>query len=158
MKKKSKATRILEHIQNTNKLTHKKLVTFICNMNGREYQNGYYGDALSTFRHKGLIRTNKYGYYKLTQLGKKNINNPYKKTIDEKIKDEAYELYCEYKGRISFHDIPRINYVKKSECYEAIEYLFENGFVDEMTRDKRHYTTILLKAVANMLKIELIFD
>ena len=41
---------------------------------------------------------------------------------------------------------------------EAIDYLFIGGFVDEMTSDKKHYTTILLKKVANDYKLNLIWD
>ena len=43
----------------------------------------------------------------------------------------------------------QLNKVSKKECLDAIEYLFVEGFVSEMTSDKRHYTTILLKKVAN---------
>ena len=52
----------------------------------------------------------------------------------------------------------QLNKVTKSECMDAIEYLFKEGFVDEMTSDKKHYTTILLKKVANTYKIRLIWD
>ena len=41
------------------------------------------------------------------------------------------------------------NKVTKKECIDAIEYLFVQGFVDEMTTDKKYYTNILLKKVAN---------
>ena len=53
-----------------------------------------------------------------------------------------------------------LNKVTKKECMEAIEYLFVNGFVDEMTSDKKHYTTILLKKVANdyNIKLEVVKD
>jgi hypothetical protein len=50
-----------------------------------------------------------------------------------------------------------LNKVTKKECMEAIDYLFIEGFVDEMTSDKRHYTTILLKKVANIYNMELIW-
>ena len=50
-----------------------------------------------------------------------------------------------------------INKVTKSECMDAIEYLFTEGFVDEMGSDKKHYTTILLKKVANDYKIKLVW-
>lgn len=49
----------------------------------------------------------------------------------------------------------QINKVSKEECMEAINYLFGNGFIDEMTRDKKYYTTILLKKVANDYNIKL---
>ena len=51
-----------------------------------------------------------------------------------------------------------LNKVTKEECMDAIEYLFTEGFVEEMTSDKRHYTTILLKKVANDYNIELIWE
>ena len=51
-----------------------------------------------------------------------------------------------------------INKVTKSECMDAIEYLFSEGFVHEMGSDKEHYVTILLKKVANDYKIELVWD
>ena len=43
----------------------------------------------------------------------------------------------------------QLNKVTKSECIDAIEYLFVEGFVHEMGSDKRHYTAVLLKKVAN---------
>ena len=46
-----------------------------------------------------------------------------------------------------------LNKVTKEECIEAIEYLL--SFVEEMTYDKKHYTTILLKKVANDYNIKL---
>ena len=48
-----------------------------------------------------------------------------------------------------------INNVTKEECLDAIEYLFVQGFVDEMTTDKKYYTNILLKKVANDYGIKL---
>jgi len=49
----------------------------------------------------------------------------------------------------------KINKVTKKECLDAIEYLFTMGFTLEMTRDKKYYTEILLKKVANVYNIEL---
>ena len=43
----------------------------------------------------------------------------------------------------------QLNKVSKKECLDAIDYLFVEGFVSEMTSDKKYYTTILLKKVAN---------
>ena len=51
-----------------------------------------------------------------------------------------------------------LNNVTKEECMDAIEYLFTEGFVDEMGSDKRHYTTSLLKKVANDYGIELAWE
>ena len=48
--------------------------------------------------------------------------------------------------------------VTKEQCLEAIEYLFVEGFVDEMTTDKRYYTKILLDKVAHVYKMELAWD
>lgn len=49
----------------------------------------------------------------------------------------------------------QLNKVTKAECMDAIEYLFTEGFVDEMSTDKKHYTSILLKKVANDYNIKL---
>ena len=48
--------------------------------------------------------------------------------------------------------------VTKEQCLEAIEYLFVEGFVDEMSTDKRYYTKILLDKVAHVYKMELAWD
>ena len=52
----------------------------------------------------------------------------------------------------------QINKVSKKECMEAIDYLFVSGFLEEMTTDKRYYTEVLLKKVANDYNIKLVFD
>ena len=49
----------------------------------------------------------------------------------------------------------QINKVSKKEVMEAIEYLHVQGFVEEMTTDKKHYVEILLKKIANDYKINL---
>jgi len=51
-----------------------------------------------------------------------------------------------------------INKVTKAECLDAIEYLHVQGFVEEMTTDKKYYTEILLKKVANDYKLNLNLD
>lgn len=48
-----------------------------------------------------------------------------------------------------------LNKVSKQDCMDAIEYLWEEGFVEEMTTDKRYYTMVLLKKVANFYNIKL---
>tara|TARA_R110000824_G_C15205352_1_gene676109 strand:- start:445 stop:603 length:159 start_codon:yes stop_codon:yes gene_type:complete len=50
------------------------------------------------------------------------------------------------------------NKVTKEDCMEAIEYLHVQGFVEEMTTDKKYYTEILLKKVANDYKLDLNLD
>ena len=50
------------------------------------------------------------------------------------------------------------NKVTKEECMDAIEYLFVEGFVEEMTSDKKWATKILLKKVENIYKLDLIWD
>ena len=52
----------------------------------------------------------------------------------------------------------QINKVSKDNCLEAIEYLFVQGYTQEMTSDKRYYTEILLKKVANDYNIKLEFE
>ena len=48
-----------------------------------------------------------------------------------------------------------LNKVSKHDCMDAIEYLWSEGFIDEMTSDKQYYTTILIKKVANIYKMKL---
>jgi len=48
-----------------------------------------------------------------------------------------------------------LNTVTKKECMDAIEYLFTMGYTLEMTGDKKYYTEILLKKVANNYNIKL---
>ncbi len=48
-----------------------------------------------------------------------------------------------------------LNKVNINQVNDAIEYLWTEGFVDEMTRDKRYYVSVLLAKVANDYKIKL---
>ena len=50
------------------------------------------------------------------------------------------------------------NKVTKKECMEAINYLWASGYTLEMTSEKRYYTEILLKKVANIYGIELVSE
>lgn len=52
----------------------------------------------------------------------------------------------------------QLNKVSRKECIDAIEYLFVQGYTEEMTSDKRYYTEILLKKVANDYNIKLEFE
>ena len=52
----------------------------------------------------------------------------------------------------------QINKVSKIDCLDAIEFLFTMGYTEEMTSDKRYYTEILLKKVANDYNIKLVFE
>ena len=49
----------------------------------------------------------------------------------------------------------QINKVSKDDCLAAIEYLFCQAFVNDMTGDQRYYTKILLKKVANNYNMKL---
>ena len=49
----------------------------------------------------------------------------------------------------------QINKVSKKDCMDAIEFLFTMGYTLEMTSDKKYYTEILLKKVANDYNIKL---
>ena len=49
----------------------------------------------------------------------------------------------------------QINKVSRKDCIEAIEFLFVQGYVDEMTSDKKYYVSKLLNKVANDYKIKL---
>tara|TARA_R110000822_G_scaffold78059_2_gene187143 strand:+ start:1391 stop:1561 length:171 start_codon:yes stop_codon:yes gene_type:complete len=46
--------------------------------------------------------------------------------------------------------------ITDKECNEAIDYLYCGGAIDQMRRDERHYTMVLLKRVADTLNITLI--
>jgi len=48
-----------------------------------------------------------------------------------------------------------LNKVTKKECMDAIDYLWTKGYTQEMTSDKKYYTEILLKKVANSFNIKL---
>ena len=48
-----------------------------------------------------------------------------------------------------------INKVTKKEVYDAIDYFWAEGFIEDLRSDARHYVTILLKKVANDYKIKL---
>ena len=52
----------------------------------------------------------------------------------------------------------QLNKVSRKECIDAIEYLFVQGYTEDMTSDKRYYTEILLKKVANDYNIKLEFE
>ena len=45
--------------------------------------------------------------------------------------------------------------VTDEQCIDALQYFFGEGFVEEMTSDKRYYVTILAKKVAEELNISL---
>ena len=49
----------------------------------------------------------------------------------------------------------QINKVSRDDCLEAIEYLFCQAYVNDMTGDQRYYKKILLKKVANNNKMKL---
>lgn len=48
-----------------------------------------------------------------------------------------------------------LNKVHHTKVKEAIEYLWTEGFIDEMTRDKKYYVAVLLSKVANDYRIKL---
>ena len=52
----------------------------------------------------------------------------------------------------------QLHKVSRKECIDAIEYLFVQGYTQEMTSDKRYFTEILLKKVANDYNIKLEFE
>ncbi len=51
-----------------------------------------------------------------------------------------------------------VNKVTKEDVMDAIEYLHVQGFVEEMTTDKKYYVEILLKRVANIYNLDLKLD
>tara|TARA_Y100001970_G_scaffold174484_1_gene212941 strand:+ start:1449 stop:1652 length:204 start_codon:yes stop_codon:yes gene_type:complete len=52
----------------------------------------------------------------------------------------------------------QINKVSRKDVIEAIEFLFVEGYVHEMTSDKKYYVSKLLNKVANDYKIKLEWD
>ena len=50
----------------------------------------------------------------------------------------------------------QINEVRKAECLDGIEYLFRQGYLNDMTGDQRYYTKVLLKKVANIYRMQLV--
>lgn len=52
----------------------------------------------------------------------------------------------------------QINKVSRKDVMEAIEFLFVEGYVHEMTSDKKYYVFKLLNKVANDYKIKLEWD
>ncbi len=55
-------------------------------------------------------------------------------------------------------DAYMVNQVTKEDVMDAIEYLHVQGFVEEMTTDKKYYVEILLKRVANIYNLDLKLD
>lgn len=48
-----------------------------------------------------------------------------------------------------------LNKVTKSECLDAIQYFFVEGFMDNLNTDNQHYVMLLMKKVANVYNIKL---
>jgi len=136
--------------------------------------NGWGSSYVTDFKNMGLIK--QVGKkYRITEKGLNNLNNPwtsypiqshkeYNKEIKRLRSLVEQNFYKDLKRVRKIWELERkieqlengqINKVSKKDCHDAIEYLFVNGFVDEMTTDKKHYTTILLKKVANDLNIKL---
>ena len=130
--------------------------------------NGWGSSYVTDFKNMGLIK--QVGKkYRITEKGLNNLNNPwtsypiqshkeYNKEIKRLRSLVEQNFYKDLKRVRKIWELERkieqlengqINKVSKKDCHDAIEYLFVNGFVDEMTTDKKHYTTILLKKVAN---------
>ena len=48
-----------------------------------------------------------------------------------------------------------LNKVSKKDVIDAIEYFWKMGYITEMSGDKKYYTMVLLKKVANFYNIKL---
>ena len=44
----------------------------------------------------------------------------------------------------------------KKDVMDAIQYFWEMGYIEELTGDRRHFVTILLKCCADKYNIELV--
>ena len=131
-KTKSKITRIFEHILNTPNLRYKALITFICKMNGRQYQSGYYGTILSNLRHRGRFYTNKQGYVKLTALGKKMINTPCAKTPNEKRKERERKLRYQIESEL-IHKLEKLENEKIERVIKRVDKRGHIETIEELT-------------------------
>ena len=60
------------------------------------------------------------------------------------------------KNNFNHKPMKQLNKVSKKECMDAIHYLHKMGVVEEMGTDKKFYTEILLKKVANNYNIKLL--
>ena len=148
-KTKSKMTRIFEHILNTPNLRYKELITFICNMNGRQYQNGYYSNILSDLRHRGRFYTNKQGYVKLTALGKKMINTPCAKTPEEKRQDAEQSKY----NKIAREVETKLVEAEKMNIKSNLKQIIKRGHIETVSE-----LIYFLKTFDSYDKIELSID
>tara|TARA_R100001015_G_C4617024_1_gene173234 strand:- start:906 stop:1451 length:546 start_codon:yes stop_codon:yes gene_type:complete len=147
--KQSKMTKIFKYIDKTPKLRYKKLITFICSLNNRPYQSGYYGTVLTNLKYSGRIRVNKRGFYQLTKLGKSLINTPYAKTEKEKQKEKQRKQYYKIKREIQIDDQ---NYQDKK--YKRImKTIQKRGTIDTIEE-----LTYFLKTFKSYDKIELSQD
>ena len=142
--------------------------------NRKNVPNGWGSSYVSDFKYMGLIK--QVGKkYRITEMGLNNLDRPWSaypilshEQYNKKIKElrssgKKYWMQSikkdrkiwELERKIKELENGQLNKVSQKDCREAIEYLFVNGFVDEMTTDKKYYTTILLKKVANELNIKL---
>ncbi len=121
--KESKMTKIFKYIDKTPKLRYKKLITFICSLNNRPYQSGYYGTVLTNLKYSGRIRVNKKGYYELTKLGKSLINTPYAKTEKEKEKEREKKQYYKIMREIKIDEQNYQNFLKMKKETHLVKYL-----------------------------------
>ena len=145
----SKMTKIFKYIDKTPKLRYKKLITFICSLNNRPYQSGYYGTVLTNLKYSGRIRVNKKGYYQLTKLGKSLINTPYAKTLKEKQQARERKQYYKIMREI---EIDKQN--EQDRKYNRIMQTIKNrGTIDTIEE-----LTYFLKTFRAYDKIELSQD
>tara|TARA_R100001463_G_scaffold15959_3_gene41460 strand:- start:711 stop:1277 length:567 start_codon:yes stop_codon:yes gene_type:complete len=142
--------------------------------NRKNVPNGWGSSYVTDFKYMGLIK--QVGKkYRITEKGLNNLARPWSaypvlshKEYNKEIKKlrslserhfqnilKRDRKIWELERKIKELENGQLNKVSQNDCRDAINYLFVNGFVDEMTTDKKYYTTILLKKVANELNIKL---
>jgi len=151
---------------------------------GKKCSRGYFCDYmplvypwLNHEKRTKLYSINKYGL-KLLQLKNPNLSSgnrqfwnvedchrEYNKSIlklietNKKVTSDYYsEVLKSRKREESLFGMFAINPVKEEEINQAIEYLFVGGFLNEMTSDKKYYTTALLKLAGNVRNEKLIME
>ena len=169
---KSKAHLLFKHIlKNPNKLKYSDLQKFLyllTNDNLKNMSKGYWCTSISKLKSIGNLAVNKDGFYFLTEQGKLNIDKPFSikiqndKTIIDNLKRELKiqkkhnKFMYNQLTRLRDNDLHiRLNLAKVNE---AIEYYFFQGFIDELTYDKRFYLKTLLNFSSSFYDYNLKWD
>jgi hypothetical protein len=182
-KKEKKGITLLKHLRDNQKyMRYSEIQQFFYNLNhpgNGKCSRGYFCDYIPIL-YQWMDYDKKTKKYKINKKGKKllTIDKPiisnemciftekekikywrkkYLKAVSEKnnYQRQSWKYQGVIRNLISGHGL---NPVTEKEIEDAIEYLFVQGYVDEMTSDKKYYTSILLKVVANTQNTELVWE